>query len=361
MFRFSNTLLFLNKDIFSGVIAMELRKIQRTRGGTFFVTLPKEWALKNGIKRGSVVYTSITSNGRLIIDPRYDLKPVPLTITIKPSPYLSREIIGKYLLGYDVIRISAKDRITIEQREIVKETVSRLVGLEIIEEDNANIVIQCLLQPAALPPEKILRREYLISSGMLRDSMISLLQGDIQLAKSVIARDNEVDRLYFLVVRILRTIIQNPQLSEKLKVYPIDCLDYRLTASLVESVGDQASQIAEHTLGLKGIKLPHNLITALQGLHESVNEAYQDAVAGFFSRSISLAESIRDKREEVENLCESAESACAKLPTEAYQRVISVISLINRIYDHSVDISDLTIPRMDKKMIRGFKEPSEIL
>ena len=333
---------------------MELRKVQRTRGGTFFVTLPKDWALKNGITRGSVVYTSITSNGRLIINPRYDLKPTQLTITIKPSPYLSREIIGKYLLGYDMIRISARDRITIEQREIVKETVSRLIGLEIIEEDHANIVIQCLLQPAALPPEKILRREYLIASGMFRDSVASILQRDVQLAKSVIARDNEVDRLYFLVVRILRTIIQNPHLSEKIEVYPIDCLDYRLTASLVESVGDQASQIAEHAIGLEGAEIPQDIVDALKNLHESVNEAYQEAVTAFFSRSISIAESVRNKREKVEHMCEDAESACAKLPAEISQRLISVISLINRVYDHSVDISDLTIPRLDKRLTSRF-------
>jgi len=325
---------------------MELRKIQRTRSGTFFVTLPKEWALKNGITRGSVVYTSISSNGRLIIDPRYNLKPQLFSVTIKPSPYLSREIIGKYLLGYDMIRISAKDRITIEQREIIKETVSRLIGLEIIEEDNANIVIQCLLQPSALPPEKILRREYLISSGMFKDSMTSILQGDTHLARSVIVRDNEVDRLYFLVVRILRTIIQNPRLSEKLEVYPINCLDYRLAASLVESVGDQASEIAEHSIGLKGTKLSQEIITAMQRLHECVNEAYQDAVTAFFSRSISLAESVRDKRDEVKELCKDAESSCTKLTARAYQRVISVISLVNRVYDHSIDISDLTIPRI---------------
>jgi len=338
------------KISFLGVIAMELRKVQRTRGGTFFVTLPKEWALKNGITRGSVVYTSITSNGRLIIDPKYDLKPAHLTITIRPSLYLSREIIGKYLLGYDIIRVSARDRITIEQREIVKGTVSRLIGLEIIEEDHANIVIQCLLQPAALPPEKILRREYLIALGMLRDSMVAILQRDIQLARSIIARDNEVDRLYFLVVRILRTIIQNPSLSEKLEIYPIDCLDYRLTASLVESVGDQASQIAEHAVGLERARLSQDMVAALRSLHENVNEAYQDAVTAFFSRSISLAESVRDKREKVERICEDAESACANLPAETYQRIISVISLLNRVYDHSVDISDLTIPRMDKRL-----------
>jgi len=327
---------------------MELRRIQMTRSGTFFVTLPKDWALKNGLTRGSVVYTLVTPDGRLIIDPRYKLERYPLTTTLKPNQYLRREIVSKYLLGYDVIRISAKDRIMMEDREVIKETVNKLIGLEIIEEDHANIVIQCLLQPAALPPEKILRREYLISAGMLRDSVTAVLQRDIQLARSVIARDNEVDRLYFLLVRILRTVIQNPRLSEKLEVYPIDCLDYRLTASLVESVGDQASMIAEHAIRLKGIEMPEKTIEALKALHRRVYESYQDAVTAFLSHSISTAESVREKREEVMRLCETAESACAELPTEAYQRMISIISLISNIYDHSVDISDLTIPKIEK-------------
>jgi len=95
---------------------VELRKIQKTRGGTFFVTLPKEWAVKNGVNQGSVVSTSVTSDGHLIIDPQYNLEPTPQTIILKPSPLLSREIIGKYLLGYDILRVEAKDRITVEQR-----------------------------------------------------------------------------------------------------------------------------------------------------------------------------------------------------------------------------------------------------
>ena len=87
-----------------------------TRSGTFFVTLPKDWALKNGLTRGSVVYTLVTPDGRLIIDPRYKLERYPLTTTLEPNQYLRREIVSKYLLGYDVIRISAKDRIAMEDR-----------------------------------------------------------------------------------------------------------------------------------------------------------------------------------------------------------------------------------------------------
>jgi len=324
---------------------MELRRIQATRGGTFFVTLPKTWAVKNGINRGAIVAASEASNGRLTIDPRYDLEPTPLEVVIKPSPHLSREVIGKYLLGYDVIRLEAKDRITTEQREAVKQASSRLIGLEIMEEDYAKIVMQCLLEPSALSPEKILRREHLIASSMYRDAVTALIDRDVQLAKNVVARDNEVDRLYFLLVRILRTVVQNPSLTEKLKIYPIDCLDYRLTASLIESVADQSTQIAEDAVRFEDSKLSVESSNALSEIHKVVYDSYDDAVTAFFSRNISIADSVREKRATVEELYHNVESVASTLPVGSAQNLISVVSLINRIYDHSVDISDLTTPR----------------
>ena len=69
---------------------MELRKIQRTKTGTFFVCLPKDWAEKNSLERGSVVAISETSDGRLIINPKYSAERVLREITLKPSPYLDR-------------------------------------------------------------------------------------------------------------------------------------------------------------------------------------------------------------------------------------------------------------------------------
>jgi phosphate uptake regulator len=325
---------------------MELRKIQKTRGGTFFVTVPKEWAIKNGIKRGSVVSTSVASDGRLVIDSQYNLEPTLQAVVIKPTPYLSREIIGKYLLGYDIIRIEAKERITTEQRDVIKETSSRLVGLEVIEEDYTKVVMQCLLEQSALPPERVLRREHLITSGMYGDALTSLVEGDVQLAKNVITRDNEADRLYFLLVRILRTIVQNPGLNEKLEVSPIDCLDYRLAASLVESVGDLSSQIADYVVRLNGKKLNTEVSEPFMKFYKTVHESYNDSISAFLSRNISIAASVRNIKANVMETHHQVESICNSLPMDVAQNIISVISLINQIYDYSVDISDLTTPKI---------------
>ncbi|MFB0536858.1 MAG: hypothetical protein ACETWR_17970, partial [Anaerolineae bacterium] len=62
------------------------------------------------------------------------------------APFVDREIVGKYLLGYDIIRVEAKDRIGTADRERIKQASSRLIGLEIVEEDYAKIVMKCLLE-----------------------------------------------------------------------------------------------------------------------------------------------------------------------------------------------------------------------
>jgi len=321
---------------------MELRKIQMTRSGTFFVTLPKDWAIRNGINRGSIVASLITPDDKIIIDPKYTAEQAPRTASIKLGPHISREIISKYLLGYDVLMIEARDRITLEQRNVIKQTSNRLVGLEIIEEDQTKIVMQCLLEPSAFPPEKILRREHLIASDMFKDSITALLDRDVHLARNVIARDNEVDRLYFLLVRVLRTIIQNPSLSEKLNVYPIDCLDYRLVASLVESVADQSSQIAECSIKIKDLEMDEGVSRIIRNLYKVIHETYNDAVVAFLSRNVPIAESVRERESKVKELNQEIESLASKLSLERAQDLTIILSLLNRVYDHSVDISDLT-------------------
>ena len=123
----------------------DLRKVQQTPTGTFFVCVPKAWAQQNGLKKGALVSVDVTSDGKLTVDSEYNVEQQPRTASLNVGPYLGREIVGRYLLGYDVIRIEAKDRIAYDVRNTVKSTVSSLIGLEIVEETSSAIVLQCLL------------------------------------------------------------------------------------------------------------------------------------------------------------------------------------------------------------------------
>lgn len=323
----------------------EIRKVQRTPGGTFFVCLPKAWAEHHGLERGSIVSIGETNDGRLVIDPKYGVEPSLSTIILGLGPFLSREIVGKYLLGFDIIRVEAERHISFEMRDVIKATVSRLIGLETVEEDYSAIVLQCLLDPSGFPPEKILRRAYAIAAGMHRDVVNALVDRNAHLAKSVIARDDEVNRLYFLLVRILRTIIQNSSLSEKLGVRPIECLDYRLAASLVEAIGDECVRAALKAVEFKDVKLDEDLKKLLVDFHAACFEAHESALKAFFQGDVSLAESVRNMREKVEKIFSSIERVARAQSLDAMPMILTVASILRQIYEHSVDIADLAMPK----------------
>jgi phosphate uptake regulator len=327
-------------------LKMDLRKIQRTSGGTFFVCLPKDWAARNGLDRGTVVSITETTDGSIVVNPKYNVERTPQVATIMPSALLDRVIIEKYLLGYDIIKVQAKDRISHLDRERVKKASTRLVGLEIVEENHSKIVMQCLLEPSTFPPQKILRREYSIVSGVHRDALTALLEGDVELAKNVVARDNEVNRLYFLLVRVLRTVIQNPGLSEKFGILPIDCLDYRLAASLVESIGDHSAAIGETVIEIAGAKIAFVFAELVLQLHKVVYESHENAIKAVFRHDVSVAESVRSKRDKVDSIFHQIETAILDFPAEIGRHLLAVASSIHRIYSNSVDIADLVMPKL---------------
>jgi phosphate uptake regulator len=320
----------------------ELRKVQRTPTGTFFVCLPKSWAEQHGLRKGALVALDET-DGKLLIDPKYNAEQLPRVATLTAGPYLRREIISRYLLGFDIIRIEAKERIDFDVRNIVKTTVGSLIGLEIVEETYSQIVLQCLLEPSGFPPEKILRRNYAIVAGMNRDAANSFIDGDLQLAKSVIARDDESNRLYFLLVRILRTIIQNPSLSEKLGITPVECVDYRLAASLVEAIGDACVQLAAKTIELNGGKPSEELRRLLVGLQAICYEAHEQALKSFVTKDIALADNVRNMRERIETMLTDVEKAAKDQKLEVMPRILAASSFLRQIYEHSVDLADLVV------------------
>jgi phosphate uptake regulator len=321
----------------------ELRKVQRTPTGTFFVCLPRSWAEKQGLRKGTLVALDETSEGKLLIDSKYNAAPLPRVANLNAGPYLRREIIGRYLLGFDIIRIEAKERIDFDVRNVVKTAVGSLIGLEIVEESYSQIVLQCLLEPSGFPPEKILRRNYAIVAGMNRDAAGSFINGDLQLAQSVIARDDESNRLYFLLVRILRTIIQDPSLSEKLGITPIECLNYRLAASLIEAIGDACVQMAVKTIELNGIKPSGELQKLLAGLQAICFDAHEQALNSFVNKDIALADNVRNLHGKIETVFADVEKVVKDQPVEVMPQILATASFLRQIYEHSVDLADLVV------------------
>ena len=103
----------------------------------------------------------------------------------------------------------------------------RLVGMEIVEEDASNVNVQFLLDATTLSPDKILKRMSSIVLGMFRDTISCLISDDKSVLQTMSSRDDEIDRQYFLLVRLIRSAMVDKKLATALNLGNIDILDYR--------------------------------------------------------------------------------------------------------------------------------------
>jgi phosphate uptake regulator len=256
---------------------------------------------------------------------------------------LQREIEEKYLLGYDVFEVVSQQVINSDVRDAVRRISRSLVGLEIVEEDTKRIAIQCLIEPSLLFPDRILRRLHMIVLGMQKDALSSFVRGDKRLAQTVVERDEDVDRLYFLLVRVVRAALTDPTIAEKLGTNPIDCLDYRIMASLVEHFADYSAAIAESTWPRPSGKVADGTMRSIQRVGDILNRMHKNAVEAVFTRRVTLVQEVTDLAAEAAASLKAAERGLVNARPETIDRLATVISALKAMSETNVDIADLAV------------------
>jgi len=223
-----------------------IRRLQKI-GSSILVTLPKEWVDANNLKKSSEIEIE-TGQNSLSITANKDSRPSKELVISYPLPKeenIVADITGAYLLGYDIIKIKGKTSIPIVDREKIRESMRRLVGVEIVEEESSIIIIQFLLDATSLNPEKILKRMSTIAIGMFNETVDGLVSDDKTNLQTMSNRDNEVNRQYFLLVRLIRSTMVDRRLASIFNLENIDIMDYRIAANLLEMAGDTIVELAE--------------------------------------------------------------------------------------------------------------------
>ncbi len=327
---------------------MELRKVQEMGGGTHLVSLPKAWVRRNKITKGATINIEETSDGRLLMSP-FGASPNP-TKEVKipyPSEYselLINEVTGAYLLGYDLILLQGKDKISYHDRELVKRTVRQLVGLEIVEEDSKSMAVQFLLEPSTLEPEKIFRRVHMIARGMYVDAITALLDKEKDIVRPIVHRDEEVNRLYFLLVRLIRSAVLDSSLASRYRLTPIECLDYRVASNILETVGDYSVEFAKNAQKMSEIGATVGLESQFKIIRESLQGSQDLAVKSFLTRNTADAREVVKLYREITETVRDLERMMGQQSPSAVHATIATASSIDKIARCQVDIADLVAP-----------------
>jgi len=319
-----------------------------TGGASFVVTLPKDWAESQKIKKNDPIGLTVQPDGTLLVTKKITEEPLLRTkeidsSTIADPAFLFRILIGSYITGFTTIRITAKQRFPPFVRSVVRDFTQMTIGQEVVEETETNVTIKDLLNPSEMPFDNTIKRMYVIVKTMHEDAITALETHNKTLAQDVVNRDMDADRLNWLIARQTNMIMQNTSLSRKMGISPGMAMNYCMLSRIIERIGDHAVRIAENSLPIIDGDVDKKIIGAIKKSSAQSLEIFDRSIISFFNADMREAHKNIESIGALENICGDINNMVLKQDTIAAVSIGYIVESIRRAGEYAGDISETVI------------------
>ena len=337
---------------------MEGRKLQLTGGSTYVVSLPKRWVVGAGLKAGDTVFIDTQTDGAVSIRPRPGAKPEMRRRIFEEKgeerrDHLLRKLIGAYIAGFSYIEIRFRPEMGPFVRRVARDFSRMVIGPEVIEETRNAVVIQDLSDTAELSAEKCLRRMHLTVRAMHEDALIALRTRDEALARDVSQRDQDVDRLYWMVAKQYN-VAHMPGAGASGPKGKMELHNYRLIAKLFERIGDHAERIARTYSVLSERGLDPKLLREFDAARESAIAILDKAFTALLMADVDAANAAVDDLTRHQKLIDGLSHHVATKKGEELLALATIVDSLGRTASYATDIAEIAI---DYAVARGTETP----
>jgi phosphate uptake regulator len=327
---------------------MEIRKVQRSGGSSFIVSLPKKWVDATKIQKNDPVGLIIQSDGTLLVTPNTTGVQVQRKKVFTADPgtdqtLLLRELVGAYISGYTEIMVRSRYRLPAEVIEQVRNFTAMSIGQEIVEETDTEITVKDLLNPIEMPIENTLRRMAVIVTKMSGDAITALRDRNRSLAFSVIERDGDVDRLQWLVARQVNLIFSDVNLSRRMGIPAATASGYIQIAKIIERIGDHATKIARNAVELNDYAIENGIYESIQRAERDAMAIFQATMEAFHSNDLEKANTTIGHTINLEKRCREINRMALSFEAAHAIHFVYIADSIRRMGDYSTDICEHTI------------------
>ena len=345
---------------------MELRKLQRAGYSTLVVSLPRIWVRQSGLKHGDMISMKDGVDGSLMLYPRIIKEEPKLTVIIvdveqcKAEGLLSRIITGAYIAGYDLIKVVSSKDLTEERLTEVRSATERLTGVGIVERSLKHITIHSLLEPRKFPIGFLLRKLTTLVLSMENLVIRSFITMTPKSLNEVFNMENEIDKMYWLIVRQLVIAVKDKELGREIGIESqTHVLGNRTVANALEHIGDALCSI-EKELQEVFESNPDRIKSTIHEIAEYtkfVQNVTENAVNALFSENLKLSNDVIRMEEEasirgkklIEKISLQVEKPAGKSKIaseiDVNFRLRTVLSLLVGIANHGRSIAEVTINR----------------
>lgn len=327
---------------------MDIRKIQMSGGSSYIVSLPKKWINRNKIEKNDPIGLIEQDDGTILITPNTSGEQIQKVWNYEVSAatdptLLLRSLIGAYFAGYTSMRIWAHARLPPFASEKIREFTSMAIGQEVVGETETEIILKDLLNPTEMPLENTISRMSVIVQKMHEDAVLALKSGDLSLAENVIARDNDVDRLHWLVGRQTNLILDDINLARKMNVPPNGILKFFLVSRIIERIGDHASRIAHNTIKFGEYRPPKEVIMMIEEVNYESLLIFKNSVKSLFDGNLMKANEIINDSLLFEEKCNEINRQALNYEAHVAIPVVAISDSMRRVGDYSSDICENVI------------------
>jgi len=311
------------------------------------ITLPKEWITSLNIKKNDPLAVSLQSDGTLLISTKMQehiqkTKEFDVSTISKPV-YLLQLLIGAYIAGYTSIKITASQRLSPPIRNVIRTFIQITIGQEVVEETDTTIILKDLLNPVEMPFDRTIKRMHIIVKSMHEDAIRALQTKDTLLSEDVSSRDNDVDRLHWLVARQYNIILQNVSLAEKMDITTETASTCFLISKIIERIGDHIVRITQSIPSLINNTLDKNIIEKITTASNLAEDIFTKSITSYFKKDIKASNEIIESVTKLEKLCEEINTLALQQKGLVAISIGYIVESIRRIGEYAEDISENVI------------------
>lgn len=335
---------------------METRKVQLSGGTTYTVSLPKKWAQEHGIDAGSVLALHTNGDSSLLVETTSDPATTERTATIDVSTAtdnaLQQRILALHAVGVDSVTLTDSTGHGADRRQVIEETLQELSGFELLEVSDHRIHLTNLIDAENVDVRKSVLRLRLATLAMHRDAVAAVIEDDDDLARRVVSRDSEADKLFAMVTRHFRRSLADLHEVKKLAHSRDELFEYYYTARQFERIADHAEKMAQFALE-PDAAIPEEYTGELSELGNMTRSVIDDAADAILTDSdvgtahsaLAKRDRLMDRREELDrNLYDH------DVPSEAYVLGLLLDSL-RRSAEYGVNIATVAIQQVTRENV----------
>ena len=337
---------------------IEIRSLQMTGRSSYILTLPKEWINSSKLKKNDKIGIIPQSDGTLLITPKIyreqTRREKHLNVNDEiDQTYLFRQLIGAYISGYNSIIIKSSTRLSVSVRNIVNKFIQTTVGQEVMEETDDSITLKDLLNPLEMPFNNTIKRMQIVVEGMHKDVMQALMTKDKMLLEDVILRDNNLDRLNWLIARQYNIISRNASLAKKMEITVGRSSTSFLISRTIERIGDHIVRIAHNILKLIDVEIDNKIVDNINSASDVALEIFRKSIASFFKGDIKTANDVIESVKKLEKRCNEINTLALQQKGAIAVSFGYIVESMRRIGEYAEDISEHVINYLideDKKI-----------